>query len=75
MDETLIIEHPHIAPWREEYRQFGAKPKKYRSSIENLIRRISKGEEIRHINKLVDIYNIISLKYVIPVGGEDLDKM
>ena len=68
-----VAEHPHIAPWREAYRTFGAKPKDYPSSIENLIRRISKGEQIRHINKLVDIYNVISLRYLLPVGGEDCD--
>lgn len=73
-DES-IVEHPHIVPWREAYRLFGAKPKKYPSSIENLIRRISSGEQIRHINTLVDIYNIISLAHILPVGGEDVDKM
>lgn len=70
-----IIEHSHIAPWREAYKRFGTKPKEYPSSIENLIRRTLKGERVRHINKLVDIYNYISLKYLVPVGGEDLDKV
>ena len=31
--------------------------------------------ELRHINKLVDIYNFISLKHMLPVGGEDTDKI
>lgn len=70
-----LIEHPHVSPWREAYRLFGAKPKKYPSSIENLLRRVSGGEQVRHINKLVDIYNIISLKHLVPVGGEDLEKI
>lgn len=68
-----ITEHPQIVPWREAYRQFGAKPKDYPSSIENLIRRVIKGYTIPHINTLVDIYNVISLRHVVPVGGEDLD--
>ncbi|MBI2597296.1 hypothetical protein HYW41_04020 [Candidatus Daviesbacteria bacterium] len=72
---TLIIEHPQIIPWREAYRKFGAKPKDYPSSIENLLRRTVKGQQVRHINKLVDIYNIISLKYLLPVGGEDISKI
>lgn len=75
LGDTLIVEHPFIVPWREAYRKFGAKPKDYPSSIENLMRRIVKGEEVRHINKLVDIYNVISLKHFVPVGGEDVDKM
>jgi len=70
-----IVEHPNIVSWREAYRKFGAKPKDYPSSIENLIRRILKGEQVRHINKLVDIYNVISLRHLVPVGGEDTDKI
>lgn len=70
-----VTEHPAIIPWRAAYRKFGAKPKDYPSSIENLLRRILKGEQIRHINKLVDIYNVISLKFLLPAGGEDLSKI
>ena len=72
---TSVVEYSHIVPWREAYRKFGAKPKKYPSSIENLIRRILKGEQVRHINKLVDVYNVISLRHLVPVGGEDADKI
>lgn len=70
-----IAEHPNIISWRETYRKFGAKPKDYPSSIENLVRRILKGEQVRHINKLVDIYNVISLRHLVPVGGEDTEKI
>jgi lysyl-tRNA synthetase class 2 len=66
---------PKIDAWRKAYAGFGAKPKEHRSSVENLYRMILKGGEIRHINKLVDIYNYISLKHMLPVGGEDLDKI
>src|SRR5436190_4930257 len=68
-----LNDHPHIAPWREAYRKFGAKPKDYPSSVENLVRRVAKGYTIPHINTLVDIYNLISLRYILPAGGEDLD--
>ncbi len=67
-----ISELPFVTPWREAYRTFGAKPSKYPSSIENLIKRVINGEQIRHVNKLVDIYNIISLRHHLPVGGEDI---
>lgn len=70
-----ISEHPHIAPWREAYRAFGAKPKDYPSSIENLVRRVVKGHALPHINTLVDAYNTISLRHVLPVGGEDVDTL
>ncbi len=68
-----VTEHPRISAWREAYRKFGSKPKKYSSSIENLARRTLKGESVRSINKLVDIYNSISLSHLLPAGGEDLD--
>lgn len=67
--------HPKIAAWRESYRAFGAKPKEHLSSVENLYRHVLGGAELRHINTLVDIYNYISLKYMLPVGGEDLEKI
>jgi DNA/RNA-binding domain of Phe-tRNA-synthetase-like protein len=69
-----IPEHPHIAPWREAYRKFGAKPKDHPSSIENLVRRVAKGHALPQINPLVDLYNTISLRYLLPAGGEDLDR-
>ena len=70
-----LSEHPHVAPWREAYRKFGAKPKEYQSSVENLIRRVVKGYSLPHINMLVDLYNTISLRHIVPAGGEDLDKI
>ena len=60
--------------WREAYKKFGAKSES-RSSVENLYRLVLKGNELRNINPLVDIYNYISLKYMLPVGGEDIDSL
>lgn len=72
---TSVSEHPHIVTWREAYRQFGAKPKDYPSSIENLARRVLNGARIGHINNLVSLYNVVSLRHLLPVGGEDLDRI
>lgn len=72
--ETLS-QNPKIDIWRKAYSAFGAKPKENKSSVENLYRLVLHGTNIRHINKLVDIYNFISLKHMLPVGGEDLDKI
>lgn len=66
---------PNIAVWRKAYADFGAKPKEHKSSVENLYRLILEGLSLRHVNNLVDIYNLISLKYTLPVGGEDLDQI
>jgi len=72
--ETLS-ENPKIADWREAYSSFGAKPKKYKCSVENLYRMTLDDIDLSHINKLVDIYNYVSLKYMVPVGGDDIDKV
>lgn len=62
-----------IQIWRDAYSKFKTK-KGARSSIEALLKRVSKGNDIGTINPLVDIYNSISLKYGLPCGGEDIDK-
>jgi len=72
--ETLS-QNQRIEIWREVYSSFGAKPKKYKCSVENLYRMILDGMRLKHINKVVDIYNYISIKYVVPVGGDDIDKV
>lgn len=72
--ETLS-QDPKITSWRKAYSSFGFKPKDAKSSVENLYKMVTRGIQIRKINKLVDIYNFICLKYMVPVGGEDIDKM
>jgi len=72
--ETLS-QHPRIDSWRKAYSSFGAKPKKYKSSVESLYRMILKGVDLRPINIIVDVFNYISLKYMIPAGGDDLSKV
>jgi len=68
-----ITKHPHIASWRRMYKSFGTKPGDYRPSAENLIRRAIKTGKLYRINTAVDIYNVISVKYLLPMGGFDLD--
>jgi len=71
----MLDEIPKISAWRDAYRAFGAKPKKYTCSVENLYRMILEGVQLSHINKIVDIYNYISIKHMVPVGGDDIDKV
>jgi DNA/RNA-binding domain of Phe-tRNA-synthetase-like protein len=66
---------PRIAAWRSAFSDFGAKPSRYPSSAESLLSRVLKGGPLPRINALVDTYNAVSLRYVIPVGGEDLDRL
>ncbi len=62
-----------IADWDKAYGRFGINPRKNMPSISALLKRVTNGKEIPHINALVDLYNYYSLKYFLPIGGEDID--
>jgi DNA/RNA-binding domain of Phe-tRNA-synthetase-like protein len=67
------LDHPHLLAWRSVFRAFGAK--RYRCSAEALIARVASGEGLPRVNRLVDLYNAISVAHAVPVGGEDLDRV
>lgn len=72
LTSNVISENEMVKVWREAYSKFKTK-KGARCSIENLLKRVLKGNPVGSITPSVDIYNAISLKYALPVGGEDLD--
>ena len=65
---TPLSELPALAAWRRAFRSFGVDPTKYRSAAEALLRRLSKQGDIPAINTLVDIGNLISIRYAMPVA-------
>lgn len=67
-----VADNPCIAAWREAFREFGAKPSEHRSSIEAMARRVLKPDQLPSINRLVDIGNVISLRYLLPAGVHPL---
>ena len=70
--KTPVNDIAHVAQWKDTYKAFGAKPKKTMNSLEALLRRVDAG--LPRVNRLTDIYNAISIKHQLPLGGEDLDK-
>ncbi|WUD76481.1 phenylalanine--tRNA ligase beta subunit-related protein [Streptomyces sp. NBC_00510] len=66
-------EDPHMAAWRAAYTAFGAKPSRTRNSAEALAKRALAEGGLPRINRLVDLYNAISVAHLVPVGGEDTD--
>lgn len=68
-------EHPHVAVWREAFTRLGLNPNKFPSSIEALARRIAKKPELPVINKVVDLANAVSVKYVLPIGAHDMQTL
>lgn len=75
LDGRAPHEDPHLAAWRDAYTAFGAKPSRTRNSAEALARRALTAAGLPRINLLVDLYNAISVAHLIPVGGEDTDRI
>lgn len=71
--QETIKNHPKMTAWQEAYKLFGVKDKT--CSVENLYRMIQEGKDIKHINKLVDIYNFVSIDNMVPVGGDDISNV
>ncbi len=70
--ETPLSEVPSLAAWRRAFRAFGVDPTAYRSAAEALLRRLTKQGSIPSINTLVDIGNLVSIRYGLPVAMFDL---
>ena len=65
---TPLSELPSLAAWRRAFREFGVDPTGYRSAAEALLRRLTKQGSIPSINSLVDIGNLVSIRYALPVA-------
>lgn len=48
--------------------------REYHTSVEVLVKKIIKGEKINIVNKIADVYRYVSLKYLMPIGGFDLNQ-
>lgn len=76
-DDSLadIKAHPRIASWRSAFEKFGVNPNQCPPSVANLVKRVRGGKDLPYINSLVCIFNIVSMKYILPAGGDDLGKV
>ena len=71
LDGAAPSELPEIAAWRRAFTAFGAKPSRFPSSAEALLKRVARGDEPPTVNRLVDCYNAVSIAHALPLGGED----
>jgi len=69
--DKALSDLPSLAAWRRTFSAFGVSPTQYRSAPEALLRRLTKQGDIPSINTLVDIGNIISIRYGLPVAVMD----
>lgn len=61
----------HLDAWAEAFKAFGAKPKRTPCSAEALRKRVLRDGTMATLDPVVDLYNAVSLRYAIPVGGEN----
>lgn len=59
---------------REAYKKCGKDPSRYRPSGEALCRRILRGIPLYQIDTLVDLINLVSIRFGYSIGGFDADK-
>lgn len=69
--ETPLSELVSLSAWRSAFRSFGVDPTRYRSAAEALLRRLVKKGDIPSINALVDMCNLVSIRYALPVAAFD----
>lgn len=68
-------EIPGVRGSRAAYKAFGRNPGRYRVSSEALLRRVRRGDELYHVNSVVDVNNLISVESGLSVGSYDLDEI
>ncbi len=69
--DTPLSDLPSLSAWRRAFSAFGVSPTKYRSAAEALLRRLTKKGDIPSINTLVDVGNLVSIRYGLPVATFD----
>ncbi len=66
---------PVVSAVRRMYRKIGWEPTQYRPSSEAMIRRFLKTKGLYRINNFVDLGNVISTRFHLPMGLYDQDKI
>lgn len=68
LGDTPLSQLASLSAWRGAFSGFGVEPTKYRSAAEALLRRLTKKGDIPSINLLVDLGNLVSIRYALPVA-------
>lgn len=65
----------HIQAWDQAHQLFNSDPDYFYPSVKSLTLRIKSGQGLPFINTVVALMNYISLKYLLPCGGDDIDSI
>jgi DNA/RNA-binding domain of Phe-tRNA-synthetase-like protein len=72
---TWSEDDPAIASWHAAYRAFGTNPRRTRPSVDALLRRLVRQDRLPRVNAAVDAYNATSVRFAVPAGAFDLDRL
>jgi len=75
IDPKTSVENEFVRAWDNIHRDFDSNPNKFPPSIKALLKRVEKGARPPFINSVVALFNYISIKYLIPCGGDDVEKI
>lgn len=74
-DLETTAKDPRVACYFDAFTKFGVDPTVSLPTHWALTKRVLEGGQIPDINPIVDLYNGMSVKYLTPFGGEDLDQV
>ena len=75
IDASDLTSEPRIVAWRSAIAACGLRPSRYRSSAEQLARRLLKDGLIRAPLPIVSLYCALSAWFLAPLGTYDLDRL
>jgi len=67
--------HELISPWAAAQQEFGKEAQHYHTSIERLLRQVLNHKSISTKDTLTNLLHYLSLKYVVPIGVDDAQKI
>jgi DNA/RNA-binding domain of Phe-tRNA-synthetase-like protein len=75
LEDKTAADYPGVAENRSVFKKLGIDPSRYHPASEALLRRVLSGKELPPINSGVDVNNFFSIRFAIPIGLYNLDKL
>ncbi len=74
-NKDTLKSHLLINPWAVAQEKFGKKAKHYQTSVERLIQRVLRKNNVVSGNTLINLIRHESLRHVVPIGADDFFKV
>jgi DNA/RNA-binding domain of Phe-tRNA-synthetase-like protein len=75
LEDKSASDYPAVAEYRSVFKVLGIDPSRYRPASEALLRRVLSGKNLPPINSGVDVNNFFSIRFGVPIGLYNLDKI